>query len=265
MRMKVNGREYWLQDEGEGQALILLHGFTGRTSTFDSITSRFEKSYRLIKVDLPGHGKTGSIGMITMERFCRDLKSMLDQLGLEKVSLLGYSLGGRTALSFAMLYPEYVDRLILESASPGLPTTEEQLARQAKDKGLSEKLLEEGVESFVDFWESLPLFYSQQTLPDEMKKALREERLSQTAKGLSESLLGMGTGHQPSWWDQLPSLKCPVLLVTGEEDEKFQRINRDMAERFSQATHQVVQDAGHTVHLENPGIFAKIVDGFMIK
>ncbi|WP_394218561.1 2-succinyl-6-hydroxy-2,4-cyclohexadiene-1-carboxylate synthase [Halobacillus trueperi] len=263
--MKVNGREYWLQDEGEGQALILLHGFTGRTSTFDSITSRFEKSYRLIKVDLPGHGKTGSIGMITMERFCRDLKSMLDQLGLEKVSLLGYSLGGRTALSFAMLYPEYVDRLILESASPGLPTTEEQLARQAKDKGLSEKLLEEGVESFVDFWESLPLFYSQQTLPDEMKKALREERLSQTAKGLSESLLGMGTGHQPSWWDQLPSLKCPVLLVTGEEDEKFQRINRDMAERFSQATHQVVQDAGHTVHLENPGIFAKIVDGFMIK
>ncbi|RDY71899.1 2-succinyl-6-hydroxy-2,4-cyclohexadiene-1-carboxylate synthase [Halobacillus trueperi] len=265
MRMKVNGREYWVEDEGEGQALLLLHGFTGRTSTFDSITSRFEKPFRLLKVDLPGHGRTGSIGIVTMERFCRDLKAILDQLGLEKVSLLGYSLGGRTALSFAMLYPEYVDGLILESASPGLPTTEEQLARQAKDKGLSEKLMEEGVESFVDFWESLPLFDSHQSLPDDVEKALREERLSQTANGLSESLLGMGTGHQPSWWDQLSSLKCPVLLVTGEEDEKFRNINRDMAERFTRATHRVVENAGHTVHLENPGIFAKIVDGFMIK
>ncbi|GEN54235.1 putative 2-succinyl-6-hydroxy-2,4-cyclohexadiene-1-carboxylate synthase [Halobacillus faecis] len=265
MRMKVNEREYWVEDEGEGEVLVLLHGFTGRTSTFDSITSRFENSYRFLKVDLPGHGKTGAIGVVTMERFCRDLKAMLDQLGLEKVSLLGYSLGGRTALSFAMLYPEYVIRLILESASPGLPTTEEQLSRQAKDKGLSEKLMEEGIESFVNLWESLPLFETQQFLPDDVAKTLREERLSQTAEGLSESLLGMGTGHQPSWWDQLPSLKCPVLLVTGEEDEKFQRINKDMAEHFSQAAHRVVKGAGHTVHLENPGIFAKIVDGFMIK
>ncbi|MGR9048997.1 2-succinyl-6-hydroxy-2,4-cyclohexadiene-1-carboxylate synthase [Halobacillus faecis] len=263
--MKVNGREYWVEDEGEGQALLLLHGFTGRASTFDSITSRFENSYRLIKVDLPGHGKTGSIGRITMERFCLDLKALLDQQGLEKVSLLGYSLGGRTALSFAVLYPEYVDRLILESASPGLPTTEEQLSRQAKDKGLSEKLMEEGIESFVDFWGSIPLFDSQRKLPNDVKKALREERLSQTAEGLSESLLGMGTGHQPSWWNQLSSLKCPVLLVTGEEDAKFRSINREMADRFTHATHRVVKDAGHTVHLENPGIFAKIVDGFMIK
>ncbi|WP_371933452.1 2-succinyl-6-hydroxy-2,4-cyclohexadiene-1-carboxylate synthase [Halobacillus litoralis] len=229
------------------------------------MTSRLEKSYRLIKVDLPGHGKTGSIGRVTMERFCRDLKALLDQQGLEKVSLLGYSLGGRTALSFAMLYPEYVDRLILESASPGLPTTEEQLSRQAKDKGLSEKLMEEGIESFVDFWESIPLFDSQRKLPNDVKKALREVRLSQTAGGLSESLLGMGTGHQPSWWDRLSSLKCPVLLVTGEEDTKFRSINREMAERCPRATHRVVKDAGHTVHLENPGIFAKIVDGFMIK
>jgi 2-succinyl-6-hydroxy-2,4-cyclohexadiene-1-carboxylate synthase len=164
-----------------------------------------------------------------------------------------------------MLYPEYVERLILESASPGLPTTDEQLARQAKDKGISEKLMEEGIESFVDFWESLSLFDSQQNLSDDVKKGLRKERLGQTPKGLSESLLGMGTGHQPSWWDQLSSLMCPVLLITGEEDEKFRSINEEMAQRFAQASHRVVKDAGHTVHLENPGIFAKIVDGFMIK
>ncbi|MYL70203.1 2-succinyl-6-hydroxy-2,4-cyclohexadiene-1-carboxylate synthase [Halobacillus litoralis] len=265
MRMRVNDREYWVEDEGEGQALLMLHGFTGSTSTFDSVTSRYEGSYRLIKVDLPGHGKTGAIGLVTMERFCRDLKVILDHMGLEKVSLLGYSLGGRTALSFAMLYPEYVERLILESASPGLPTTDEQLSRQAKDKGISEKLMEEGIESFVDFWESLSLFNSQRNLSDDVKEGLRKERLDQTPKGLSESLLGMGTGHQPSWWDQLSSLICPVLLITGEEDEKFRSINEEMAQRFAHASHRVVKDAGHTVHLENPGIFAKIVDGFMIK
>ncbi|CDQ21380.1 2-succinyl-6-hydroxy-2,4-cyclohexadiene-1-carboxylate synthase [Halobacillus karajensis] len=265
MIMKVNDHQYWVEDKGEGPALVMLHGFTGSASTFDQVAAHFSNSYRIIRVDLPGHARTGSIGRVTMEQFCRDLKDLLDQLGLSKVSLLGYSLGGRTALSFAVLYPCYVDRLILESASPGLATTEEQLSRQAKDKGLAEKLLEEGLEAFVDYWENIPLFHSHQRLPLPAKKHLRAERLGHMEKGLAESLLGMGTGHQPSWWNKLSSLKTPVLLITGGEDKKFFTINEKMKGRLPNAFHKVVEHSGHTVHLEKPSFFAKIVDSFMIE
>ncbi|WP_226580109.1 2-succinyl-6-hydroxy-2,4-cyclohexadiene-1-carboxylate synthase [Halobacillus litoralis] len=265
MMYEVGNRGYWVEEEGQGEPLLLLHGFTGSTKTFHSMLEHLTGNYRIIKIDLPGHGRTGSIGKVSMERFCRDLAALLEKMDITSVTLLGYSLGGRAALSFAMLYPLHVERIILESASPGLATTEEQLSRQAKDQALAGMVQKEGLESFVSYWENIPLFQSQSRLPDDAKKALRQERLNQTAEGLSNSLLGMGTGHQPSWWEQLPSLRQPVMLITGQEDRKFQLINQKMYEELPNASWQQVEDAGHTVHLEKPKIFAKIVDGFMIE
>lgn len=262
---RVNGREYWVVTEGEGPVLVLLHGFTGSSSTFDTMASHLSQQFRLIKIDLPGHGLTGEVGIVTMEQFCRDLAVIFERLDLRAVSLLGYSLGGRAALSFAMLYPEYIKRLILESTSPGLAVTEDQLARQARDKALAEKIQKEGIESFVSYWESIPLFDSQKKLSEEERGTIRAERLKQTARGLADSLLGMGTGHQPSWWSKLATLSLPVLLITGGDDGKFRDINKKMVDQLPKASWNEVGKAGHAVHLENPKIFAKIVDSFMIE
>lgn len=265
MKFNIRGREYWVEDHGKGPDLVLLHGFTGSASTFDVMLEHLSADYRLIKIDLPGHGKTGSLGVVTMEKFCHDLKELLEQLDIMEVSLLGYSLGGRTALSFAMLYPEYVKQLILESSSPGLETREEQLARQAKDQGLSEIIQSEGLEAFVSYWESIPLFATHEDLPQNIKVTLREERMSHSPEGLSDSLLGMGTGHQPSWWEQLSVLKIPVLLITGGRDEKFREINKRMSELLPKVVWREIEGTGHTVHLEKPIIFAKIIEDFMIE
>ncbi|TGB02501.1 2-succinyl-6-hydroxy-2,4-cyclohexadiene-1-carboxylate synthase [Halobacillus salinus] len=264
MYRHVEGRNYWVEEQGEGQPLLLLHGFTGTLHTFDEVVEGLE-GYRLIRVDLPGHGKTGVIGNVTMEEFCRDLSLLLEDRGLDSVALLGYSLGGRTALSFAQLYPEKVDRLLLESASPGLATSKEQLARQAKDKALVDKMVQEGIEAFVNYWETLPLFESQQALSEEKRSMIRKERLGQSPSGLSQSLMGMGTGVQPSWWDQLPTLDVPVLLVTGELDDKFRQINQHMHKELLNSEWIEVEQTGHAIHVEKPSIFAKIVDEFMIQ
>lgn len=265
MYVQIEDRAYWVEEEGEGRPLLLLHGFTGTTHTFDEIVDELEGTYRFIRVDLPGHGKTGGIGEVTMEEFCRDLSLLLEKLGVDTTSLLGYSLGGRTALSFAQIYPEKVERLLLESASPGLATSREQLARQAKDEALATKVVEEGIESFVSYWEVLPLFNSQQALSEEKRSQIRQERLGQNPEGLKQSLLGMGTGVQPSWWEQLPSLNRPVQLVTGELDEKFSSINRRMQKELPEAGWIEVEESGHAIHVEKPSIFAKIVEEFMVQ
>lgn len=265
MYVSVQGRKYWVEDDGEGPVLLLIHGFTGSTRTFDEMVHYFSESFRFIKIDLPGHANTGPIGIISIEECCRDLREILKQMNTGPVNILGYSLGGRTALSFAILHPDWVDNLILESASPGLATTEEQLARQAKDAGLAKKVQAEGVEAFVDFWENISLFETQKNLSSDVKGKLRDERLNQVAEGLAQSLLGMGTGKQPSWWNQLHEVTCPVLLITGEKDSKFHEINKKMDRQLSQSRWRVVESAGHTVHIEKPKIFAKIVVDFMIQ
>ncbi|MCA1011042.1 2-succinyl-6-hydroxy-2,4-cyclohexadiene-1-carboxylate synthase [Halobacillus halophilus] len=264
MLITAEERSYWVEDTGSGPVWLLLHGFTGSTHTFDECLNYMNKECRFIKIDLPGHARTGPVGSLSMEKFCLDLSLILDKLGVEEINIMGYSLGGRTALSFALIYPRRVSRLILESASPGLPSELERIERRAKDQRLADLLHRKGIRSFVKYWESLPLFETLNKLPEQRRKTLREERTSHSAEGLADSLEGMGTGSQPSWWNQLKEVKAEVLLVTGKEDVKFRSINQHMEQRLLSANWVEVAEAGHTVHLEKPRVFAKIVENFMI-
>ncbi|MDV2887985.1 2-succinyl-6-hydroxy-2,4-cyclohexadiene-1-carboxylate synthase, partial [Alkalihalophilus pseudofirmus] len=87
-----------------------------------------------------------------------------------------------------------------------------------KDAGLAKLIKEKGIEPFVDYWEEIPLFASMKRLPLAQREAVRKQRLNHSPIGLANSLLGMGTGSQPSWWEHLDRLECEVLLITGNED-----------------------------------------------
>ena len=89
----------------------------------------FKGKFRTVAVDLTGHGKTAvpeDINRYSMEQQVEDLEALFDMLSLERFTLVGYSMGGRVALAYTVQYPERVSSLILESASPGLKTAEEQ-------------------------------------------------------------------------------------------------------------------------------------------
>ncbi|RYG74520.1 2-succinyl-6-hydroxy-2,4-cyclohexadiene-1-carboxylate synthase [Lentibacillus lipolyticus] len=261
MYIAVNDRIYWCNISGEGEPVVLLHGFTGTCDTWEPVIHNWLKNYRTIAIDLPGHGNTASHPN-NMKAFCHDLANILDHLQLDQVHLIGYSLGGRTALSFAMLHSERVATLTLESSSPGLDGEEQRLDRQSRDEKLASWIRANGTQAFVDYWEKLPLFRTQQSLPESVQQRIRKERLAQSAEGLAQSLVTMGTGVQPSWWGKLITLDLPVLLLTGEKDAKFLAINREMDERLPISDLYVVKDAGHAIHVEQPHIFGKIVNEF---
>lgn len=253
------------EDRGEGRNALLLHGFTGRGASWQGITPGLVASWRLILPDLLGHGASSapeSPIAYRMETAAAYLNSMLDQVAPGPVHLLGYSMGGRLALYYALAYPERVRSLVLESASPGLETEMERTARRAADEALAEKILSQGMEAFVKSWEALPLFASQSGLPVEVLHRQRQFRLANRPVGLAGSLRGMGTGAQPALWDRLGSLACPVLLLTGALDVKFLGISRRMSERIPDAEMAVILQAGHTTHLEQPELFIQRVRDF---
>lgn len=252
--------EIWNEDAEE--VLVLLHGFTGTTNTWNKVIEYLPNTIKIVAIDLIGHGKTEApkdSSRYSMIEQVKDLEEIFNQLGLHYFNLLGYSMGGRVALSYAVRFPKRIKQLILESSSPGLHTEEEQLARRQADELLADEIEEKGIQWFVDKWENIPLFASQKTLPEQIQQAIREERLSQSEAGLANSLRGMGTGAQPSLWRKLIRLSFPVILITGELDPKFVQIAEQMLEQLQNAKHINVPNVGHSIHVENPEQFATII------
>jgi 2-succinyl-6-hydroxy-2,4-cyclohexadiene-1-carboxylate synthase len=267
MTAQVNGIRLHADTAGEGPPLVLLHGFTGSGRSWDRFIPSWSSHFRTIAVDLIGHGQSEAPddpSRYSMEHVVQDLAALLDQLEVGEASVLGYSMGGRLALSFAVLQPERVRALVLESASPGLRTEEEREARRNRDGQLADRIEREGIERFAEDWENLPLFESVKRLPQEDQLRIRRQRLLNRPSGLANSLRGMGTGAQPSWWDRLHTLPMPALLLAGALDGKFHRIAGEMAALIPNASFVPVPDAGHMIHVEQAGIIDTIVRDYLL-
>lgn len=265
----IQGFDVYYERSGHPElpVLVCLHGFTGSTATWKEVSAQLQEHAQVIAVDLIGHGRTvcpTAVKEYTMEKQIALLEAFFDHLQIPSFTLLGYSMGGRIALSYALAYPERVNQLILESASPGLKTEKERAERRLNDEALASRIECEGMERFVEFWENIPLFQSQKRLPEPVQRQVRMERQSQRPIGLANSLRGIGTGSQPSNWEKLSTLLMPVLLITGGWDEKFVLISREMRKHIQHVEHQVVKQAGHAIHVENPSLFATIVKKHII-
>src|SRR4051812_6939833 len=92
-------------DKGKGRVIVLLHGFLESLEIFDELSAKLSKSFRVISIDLPGHGQTPVLGYIhSMELMAQCVKSVLDSLHLKKYVVVGHSMGGYAALAFAELF-----------------------------------------------------------------------------------------------------------------------------------------------------------------
>lgn len=263
MFIEVGKHKYWVECEGKGEPLVILHGFTGSTNTFRFL-KQYLPHYQHIRIDLPGHGRTKAT-IFSIEECMDDIFIVCKKIGLNKVHLLGYSMGGRTALSFAKKYSTFLQSLIIESATPGIEEEEARKKRIKADEELSTFILENSLEAFVNYWEDIPLFSSHKNLPIPVKKAIRQERLAQTKEGLALSLRRMGTGVMPSLWNQLSTITCPVCIIVGESDKKFVQIGEKMISLLQNNEFHVVKNSGHAIHVEQSEIFGTIVSEFLKK
>lgn len=266
MEIELNGANYYVNIQGIGSPVLMLHGFTGSSENWLPIAANWAGKHRLVMPDLLGHGRTAAPAepeRYHMEQAAADLNTLLDVLEIKHAHILGYSMGGRLALYFATHYPQRVHNLVLESSSPGLEIPEERAKRRRQDNALAERIEAEGIEAFVNYWESLPLWQSQQMLSLGIRQALHEKRLNNRPLGLANSLRGMGTGMQPSLWNQLSTLPHHTLLLTGLLDKKFVEINKQMSKLIPTAALQIVSHVGHTIHLEQPEVYSKTVLSFL--
>jgi 2-succinyl-6-hydroxy-2,4-cyclohexadiene-1-carboxylate synthase len=265
-RLHLNGLDYYVEMNGSGPPLVLLHGFTGNAASWARHVDTYASEFTCVTVDLPGHGETAAPAdpaRYAMERVVEDLALLSARLGFARAAWLGYSMGGRLALGVGVLAPDVVGARVLEGAAPGLSDAAVRAARVASDEALAVRLEREGIVPFIDFWERLPLFATQERLPAERREALRRQRLTNNPLGLANSLRGMGQGAQPALRERLGAVRVPVLLIAGEEDTKFRALAAEMAEALPAARCALIPGAGHAAHFERPAIFDALVLGFL--
>ncbi|XAR65339.1 2-succinyl-5-enolpyruvyl-6-hydroxy-3-cyclohexene-1-carboxylic-acid synthase [Bertholletia excelsa] len=252
--------------------LFFLHGFLGTSEDWISIMKAVSGSARCIAIDLPGHGgsKIRNRGIknaaeepkLSIEVVADLVQKLIDKITPGKVFLVGYSMGARIALYMSLRRTDVIEKAVIVSGSPGIKDLLARKIRRAKDDCKACFLTDYGLELFLDAWYAGQMWNSLRDHPH-FKQIIASRLQHSDICTLGKVLSDLSTGRQLPLWDDLKHSKVPLLLITGERDEKFKRIAQEMFQEVNLGAKNIdntkeiceiveVPNSGHAVHLENP-------------
>ena len=265
--------EYLSEIKPEKDYLFLIHGFTGSAKDWlepmlsgQSICEQLDDRFNKIAIDLIGHGKSDTTQIVnhySAESISSQIDAVITTFTQKKVIVAGYSMGGRAALTFAVNNPGKLKGLILESSSAGIKKHSERKFRVDSDEKLVEFILQNDINAFLTKWMDQELFGTLKRFANSKLEQLKKARLHNKPIALANTLRSFGLGVMPYLGDKLGDLNFPVLLLTGQLDSRFTRINAQLQKQFPKAKHIVITNSGHNIHLEEPKRFVKSVNKFL--
>ena len=258
MQINIGDYHYGVSIVGEGKPLICFHGFSESGSTWDGIEVQ---GYRLIRIDSMGHGRSArpmELQPYELLQMLSDLHRVIYAVAGERYALMGYSMGARLALLYALEYPHEVTHLILESGSVGIEDEGGRQDRYVADQALAERIRAHDITWFSETWAKLEIFKTQQGLPTKVQQQIRGRRLLNSPHALAFTLEGSGQGSMPYVGHRLPELTMPVCYISGELDAKYTAIGA----RYFGDVHRIVPQVGHNVHVEAPEVYRQILERF---
>ena len=252
--------------ERDGAPVVFLHGFWGDSRDWEPIAEQVAAEHPCLAVDLPGHGRTPwptAGDAYGFHSLAADLARFLDDRGIAKAIVAGYSMGGRIALYFALEYPRRVAALVLESASPGLRCEAERPARRAWEAEWARALETERIDAVLERWYDQALFASLRQNPT-LLAGMKTRRREANPTGLAMAIRCLGAGAQRPLWDRLSELSPPTLAIAGRGDPKYVDIVEAMPEVQPHLHTRIMEGCGHNTHAEDPVGYARVLREFVI-
>lgn len=243
------------QIKGNGkETLVLLHGFMENLSIWSDMEPHLSENFSLLKIDLPGHGQSGIISEVqTMELMAEEVKKVLDHQNLQKVHLLGHSMGGYISLGFAEKYPEYLKSLTLFFSSYLADDTEKKEQRIK-----SYRIIKDAFPHYVRA--GIPNLFNpneRDILEGKIETAL-EVALSTNNMGALASVKGMVERTDKK--HVVENLDAKILVLAGKHDNavKTETMIKHLPDRTNIKSY--ILDCGHNGHWEKPSICAEIIN-----
>lgn len=231
-------------DSGKGTAIVLLHGFLENQTMWDAFVPEFSKKYRIITIDLLGHGATESLGYVhTMEDNADVVHAVLAELRIRKAVFVGHSMGGYVGLAFAELYPDAVKGLVLLNSTSRADSDE-----RKKNRDRAIVAVKQNYSNFIRM--AIANLFSE----DNREKLLNEieqvkvEALKTPLQGIVASLEGMKTRMDREVLLHLTPY--PKLLILGKQDPVLNY--EETIEQIEETDVQLLTfPDGHMSHIEN--------------
>ena len=231
--------------------LLFIHGSGGNHSIWSHQYGRLHKKYNIIAVNLPGHGPSGGSGEHTIERYCLWIKDIVDVLHLNKVVLVGHSLGAAIALQSAINYPEKIEGIVCIGAGEKMPVNS----------------------FFLEFLQTNPPQIPAEIIDLICKFSLAKENrpkfISPLGKSIAMSKVDVMYGdlaacNNLDLTGQTDKIKVPALIVCGDEDKMTPHdLSRDLAAHIKRAKLETLAGAGHMAMIEKPAEFNETLDKFV--
>jgi pimeloyl-ACP methyl ester carboxylesterase len=260
-------------EEGQGsKTIILVHGLASNAGFWRYNIAELAKSYHVIAVDLPGYGKSQKdFYTYNMSFFAEQIKRLADELHLKKFIFVGHSMGGQIGITFALKYPEYLEKLIL--ASPAgfeeFQTGEGDWLRSVMTVNGVKKTNEEGIRrnlatnfySWDDKWE---------WMVEERARMVIAKEFEPFCYAVVRSVNGML--DEPTF-DKLDRITVPTLVIYGKYDGLIPNpylhpgFSKDVfqpaAKLISDCKLFQIDNCGHMLQIEHPDVFNKAVLEFI--
>lgn len=247
-------------DQGKGRAVVLLHGFLGSKAIWQHTAQNLAKSYRVIAIDLPGHGETPSIGYAhSMEMMARSVKAVMNFLKLKRYVIVGHSMGGYVALAFADLFPDNLRGLCLYHSTAYADSDEKKTDRLRAIQLVKSSKTVYTKNTIRNLFASKNLKY----LNDEIAFATGIAK-SMDKRGIVAALHGMR--DRPGRDIILGMVSYPVMMVIGEHDNVLPAsVLLEQAQLIRNRTVLYLEHDGHFGFLESPRQSNKALRAFLRK
>ncbi len=268
----LHGHELSYLDSGEGPAVLFIHGLLGSHRNWAHLLDTLDTRHRVVAPDLIGHGASAKpMGDYSLGSHAATLRDLLDHLGIDRVTLVGHSLGGGIAMQFCYLFPDRVERLVLVSSgglgrsvspllrSATLPGADWVLALAAsgwvrdRAQAVGGTLRRLGLRPSADLTEGWQGFTS-------LGEAATRRAFLATARSVIDPGGQTVTAH-----DHLPmAITIPTLVVWGTHDRMIPAWHATTAQQAIAGSRvELFEGAGHFPHLEQPERFARLLGDFM--
>ncbi|ANF51107.1 alpha/beta hydrolase [Chryseobacterium glaciei] len=248
------------EKKGNGkETLVLLHGFMENSSIWSDMEPHLSENFSLLKIDLPGHGKSEIYGEIhTIDLMADEVKKVLDNRKLEKVHLLGHSMGGYISLAFAEKYPETLKSLTL-FFSTYFPDDEEKKQQRIK----SYRIIKDAFPHYARA--GIPNLFNpneRDILEGKIETALR---VALSTNNLGALACVKGMVERTDKKHVLENLEAKILVIAGKHDNavKTDKTIKNLPDRTNIKSY--VLDCGHNGHWEKPAICAEIINTELLR
>jgi|SRR5579862_425172 len=249
-RFPVNNGELFFECAGDGETIVLIHGFGLDSRMWDPQFEAFRSTFQVIRYDLRGFGRSSRPPAAPYSHE-EDLNALLSNLGGAPVHLVGLSMGGRMALRFAAAYPPSIRSLVL--ADPALDGQSWSTDWQTRWSGMCSAARAGQLADAKRQWLEHPLFDSSRTNPT---TTAHLTRMVDDYSGWHWHNKDLARVPSPALAERLGEIRTRTLVITGEHDiPDFQAVGNLLAEKLPDVQRVIIKGSGHMVNLEAPRDF----------